>query len=130
MTTLHDAGYLAGSIAGFPRLAHRVAWLVTHGYWPHEIDHINGDRADNRLVNLREVTRKVNSENHAIPRNNTSGAPGVFYHKASGRWYARIAKKYLGMFTTFEEALAVRKAAESEHGYHPNHGRNPVSMEA
>lgn len=127
MITQHSAGYLSGSIMGWPHVAHRVAWLIVNGYWPHEIDHINGNRADNRIKNLREVTRKANSENHAIASNNTSGATGVNFDKKSGRWYAKIAGRYLGMSATFEEALALRKAAELDHGYHPNHGRVPVN---
>lgn len=127
MSTSRPDGYLAGSIQGWPHPAHRIAWVHANGYWPHEIDHINGVRSDNRLSNLREVTRKENSENHALAVTNTSGATGVFFHKASGRWYSKIAHKYLGMSATFEEALAMRKAAELEHGYHPNHGRLPVN---
>lgn len=119
-------GYKATTIFGVPWLAHRVAWLIHYGYLPDEIDHINGDRTDNRITNLRSVTRKENLRNLTIPVTNSSGVVGVFLHKKSGRWYTRIGKTYLGMFPSFEEAVAVRKEAEKAHGYHPNHGKQAV----
>lgn len=109
-------------------LAHRVAWLLTYGEWPEEeIDHINGDRADNRIRNLRSVTRRGNSLNRKRNSNNSSGVCGVSFHKHSRRWAACIIingkNVWLGRFKTIDEAVAVRKAAEREHGFHPNHGR-------
>lgn len=129
-------GALAGSIAhnGYVVLclnwrkyfAHRVGFLLTHGRWPeHPIDHINGVKTDNRLVNLRECPISVNSKNKAKTARNSSGAVGVFQVK--DRWYARIkidgAQRSLGSFTTFDAAVAARRSAEARNGFHPNHGR-------
>lgn len=90
---------------------HRLAWLYVHGAWPtHEIDHINGDRADNRIANLRVVSRAQNSQNQraAHSRNLSSGLLGVGRHK--NRWAARIlfngCRKRLGMYDTPEQAHA------------------------
>lgn len=120
--------YLIGSIAGRTYLAHRVAWAVYYGKWPaHEIDHINGDRADNRIANLRDVTKSVNGRNLKKNRRNASGVTGVFWHEKAGKWSASIgfngSVKYLGVFESIEAAAATRLAAERECGFHPDHGR-------
>lgn len=106
-------GYIYLTVDGTKQLAHRLAWLITHGEWPSEdIDHINGVRADNRLANLRAVPRYVNNENRRKVRadNKVSGATGVTWHHHSRKWIARIhvRKKVhrLGLFDTVEEASA------------------------
>jgi len=108
--------------------AHRVAWLLTHDKWPdNQIDHINGERVDNRLINLRDVTLQENRKNMKKPTNNTSGEMGVVWDKGRQKWQARIRVNgkdmYLGRFKDFDAALARRKQAEIEHGFHANHGR-------
>jgi hypothetical protein len=114
-------GYVRIRIMGRRILGHRLAWAFVHGRLPKGvIDHINGDRRDNRIVNLRDVTRQTNQRNMPINVKNTSGHPGV-YRAPSGRWYAQIGlsrrRLALGTFDTFDEAKAVRCAAEREHGY-------------
>lgn len=108
--------------------AHRLAWLMMTGEWPSlQVDHINGDGFDNRWANLREVTNQENQQNAKLPRDNSSGAPGVWWNKARKQWYAQIGsrehRRRLGQFDRLEDAVAARKAAERELGYHPNHGR-------
>jgi len=70
--------------------AHRLIWLYVYGEMPKEIDHINGDRQDNRLENLRSVTRSQNQFNKAMAQNNTSGYRGVSWHKKSQQWVIRV----------------------------------------
>lgn len=127
-TGVHLTGYRQGRIHGVRFKMHRVVWAMAYGVEPGELDHINGDRADNRLANLREVPRLTNSQNRAMPRSNTSGVQGVTWHKASRKWLAKINDNnrtvYLGTFDSFDEAVAARKAAEVKYGYHANHGRN------
>jgi hypothetical protein len=125
-------GKIAGSIAGFVRrkdgyvqiadaLAHRLAWLYVHGEWPqHEIDHINGIRADNRWANLREASRTLNNQNrHRAHRNNALGVMGV---RLDGKTFIariRVNKKLirLGRFNTQAAASAAYMAARrSMHG--------------
>lgn len=122
-------GYKVGSLCGRRCVsAHRVAYKHFHGIEAvSEVDHINGDRTDNRIVNLRIVTTTENRRNAAAPRTNTSGVVGVYYHSTKRRWKAQITlknrSKHLGYFDTKEDAVACRRAAEREHGFHPNHGR-------
>ena len=108
--------------------AHRIIWKLVHGYDPIEIDHINHNPADNRLANLREVTRSENLKNSSLHKNSTTGVCGV--HERDGLYQARIhangARIHLGYFRTLEEAAEARKQAEQENGFHRNHGRPPV----
>lgn len=127
-STMNGAGYRHGSIFGKFHLAHRVALALVNGGWPDEVDHINGDRTDNRLENLRDASRTENARNMRRHSRNTSGVTGVFWHKQRGKWAARIMMDgsyySLGLFANISDAIAARKAAEISAGYHENHGRS------
>lgn len=107
--------------------AHRLAWLYVYGEWPKgEIDHINGDSTDNRIVNLRDVTTAQNSLNRGLRRNNTSGIKGVSWSKKSQKWLVHIAVNkqllHVGLFDTIEDARAARiEAANRLHGEFARH---------
>lgn len=117
-------GYRKGTVSAKTLLAQRVAWAVFYGRWPEgEIDHINGDRADNRIQNLREVAHVQNQRNLKTPVTNTSGHVGVDWLPGMKRWRVRISERHVGHFKTFDEAVAARRDAERDHGYHENHGR-------
>ena len=95
-------------------ISHRLAWLITHGEWPTEqIDHINGDRSDNRLCNLRECSLVGNMQNlrKAKTTNVTTGLLGASLLKTTGAFRATIGIEgkqiHLGCFKTAEEAHAV-----------------------
>ena len=93
-----------------------------------QIDHINHIRNDNRLMNLRLVSAKVNSRNMSKKTCNTSGLTGVYYaSRYVNPWRALIRvdgkRVTLGSFATKEEAKLARKNAEIKYGFHPNHGR-------
>jgi len=110
-------GYITIGIGGTIYLSHRLAWLYIHGYFTeNQIDHINRNRADNRICNLREVSRSCNRRNSGNPKNNVSGVKGVCWHKQSNLWRSRIThqgKKYnLGLYVLFDEAVCARLAAE------------------
>jgi hypothetical protein len=90
--TMAKHGYREIMFGGKKYYVHRIAWAMTYGEWPSEIDHINRDRLDNRLANLRQVTSSQNKQNRRIQSNNTSGHPGVVYHRASGLWHVWIKR--------------------------------------
>lgn len=118
--TLLSTGYI-GVVVGKKRyLAHRICWVVQFGEWPSDqIDHINGNKADNRLCNLREATNFQNGKNTRTHINNTSGVCGVTYDKVNKRWRSLIKVNgkqiHLGRWPSFEEAVAARKEAESQY---------------
>ena len=121
-------GYRQIQLKSTVYLSHRLVWLYIHGCWPtNQIDHINGVRDDNRLENLRDVTRQENQRNRAKSTNNTSGHTGVYWNKAADKWHSRIKidGKYnnLGLYADLQDAIDVRKAAEKQYGFHTNHGR-------
>jgi hypothetical protein len=121
-------GYRYGCINGHGRLAaHRVIWAIVHNVWPEFIDHINGNRSDNRLINLREVTKSQNAQNQKCRSDNTSGMMGVNWSAQHGRWRVRVQvngrRVHVGMFDTVEKAKEAKIKAEKTHGYGPNHNR-------
>lgn len=115
-----DHGYLRICISGKLLKAHRLAWLYVHGYFPeHDIDHINRVRDDNRISNLREVSRTCNARNASGKAGSSSGVKGV--HKVRDRWTATITVNgytiSLGTFLTKLGAAKARADAEKEHGF-------------
>lgn len=125
--TKHN-GYKEGTIGSSPYLAHRVIWFLMTETWPNQIDHINGDKSDNRWVNLRNVCQQENGMNQKRSSLSTSGRTGVNYHKPSKRWRAIIKvngkRIHLGSFRTFSDAVKCREDAEIKYGFHENHGRD------
>lgn len=123
-------GYVTISILGKRYKAHRLAWYYEYGEMPKhkQIDHINHNRSDNRISNLRLVTHKENSLNQKKPKNNTSGQIGVYWNKKECQWMSRIMidgkRKYLGLFDEFEEAVYAYEEAKKSLGFHKNHGGN------
>ena len=112
-------GYRKISISGHEYLAHHLAWLYVFGVLPrHEIDHINGDRSDNRITNLRDVHRKINTQNQRRRRKDWSPELplGTSFDKARNKFAAYIGHNgktiALGRFDTPEEAGAAYLAAK------------------
>tara|TARA_R100001369_G_C3214878_1_gene148791 strand:+ start:42 stop:539 length:498 start_codon:yes stop_codon:yes gene_type:complete len=106
---------------------HRVVFLMHKGYLPVVLDHIDGDRANNRLDNLRPASLSQNQYNRKLNKNNKSGFKGVSYNSRSKMFYASIRHQtqriFLGSYNTPEEADAVVRAAREElHGNFANHG--------
>lgn len=112
-------GYVQVKIDHKAYKAHRIIWLLKHKELPEEIDHVNGDRSDNRMCNLRATDRAGNTQNRRRFKSNTTGFKGVSVQKSSGKYLANIGLngklKYLGTFSTPEEAHAAYCAAGKKH---------------
>lgn len=126
--SMNDQGYVIIRINNIRYRAHRLAWLCVYGHFPiNEIDHINGVRSDNRIENLRDVTRKENKKNVGKYKTNTSGVNGVRWYEPLSKWHAQIQidnhKIHLGYFENLKDAIAARKSAETNFNFHINHGR-------
>lgn len=118
----NDNGYISIGVKRKWRGAHRLAWLYVHGYMPEsDIDHINRDRTDNRISNLREASRSCNVRNSDVSITNKSGIKGVFWNKRLESWQVYIGIHgeihYLGVHKDKIEAVCHRYAAEQCLGF-------------
>lgn len=123
-----EDGYRRICIDGKRYRAHRLIWLIVHGVWPTNIiDHEDHNTGNNQIGNFRDVTHRENCLNQKLHCTNTSGHAGVYWGKRESRWRAQIYVHgktiHLGRFDSKDEAIAARKLAEQEHGFHPNHGK-------
>lgn len=119
--------YLTISINKSLYLAHRIVYIYVYGVeLSSEIDHINGDGLDNRISNLRQVSRVENCMNIKMRSDSTSGVMGVSFDKKSKKWHAYISKNKkritIGYFDCISEARKARKSHEISLGYHIQHG--------
>lgn len=114
------SGYIAVQTKGKSYLAHRLAWFYVNKIWPmKEIDHINGNKLDNRIVNLREVSRRENAYNRGATKSNKLGLKGI--RKRGNSFEVRIRNKegvvHIDTFCTLSEAqTAYLKLAKEIHG--------------
>lgn len=118
---LNSDGYLCVTVKGNNLLQHHVVWLLHTGEWPQELDHKDGNKANNTFENLRIASTQENQFNKGLRRGSNSGYKGVCLCKRSSRWRAHITKdgktKSLGYFKTrVEAALAYNKAALAHFG--------------
>lgn len=124
-----EHGYRYGAVLGRKVKAHRVAWALHFGVWPcGVIDHINGDRLDNRIANLRDTDHAGNGRNAKRSTANRSGHTGVSWCATQAKWKVQIRdrgrKVTVGRYASLAEAVSARDRANLEFGYHENHGRN------
>lgn len=119
--TLMSIGYRSLMILKKHYYTHRLIWLMEYGELPDIIDHIDGDRLNNRIGNLRSCTRQQNNMNVGPKSNNKTGYKGVSWHKQTSKYMARITDSgkivHLGMFACKHEAArAYNEAALRYHG--------------
>ena len=125
-TNVSVHGYARIGIDGERYPAHRLAWLYVYGRWPtKQIDHINRNRLDNRIVNLREATDAENRQNMSLSVTNKSGVKGVSWDKQRKKWYAKITHNYkqisLGMFDDIKDAAnAYAEEKQRLHTFEPS----------
>ncbi len=117
---IDSKGYGRVCFDGKQYRAHRVVWALFYGQEPNQqIDHINGNKLDNRISNLRLANNAENSRNCKLSKNNSSGITGVVFHKTANKWLAQIMlnrkNHYLGLYDTIEAAAKARKKAETQY---------------
>lgn len=116
---LNNHGYIHTKIDGQRYRNHQLIYLMHHGYIPKQIDHIDRNRTNNRIENLRACTQTENLYNTGVLNRSSTGVKGVNWHNASKKWMVRINVKkktlYLGIFDSFEEASVVATEARSKH---------------
>ena len=106
---------------------HRAIFVMHYGYDPEIVDHINGDKLDNRIENLRAATKSSNMMNSVMPSKNTSVVKGVSWKKELSKWYAQIRVKGVVVWNQYftelsDAAEAVKQARIKYHGEFANHG--------
>lgn len=126
-------GYLRITLFFFGRKVdikfHRMAWLIHYGEWPSGvIDHIDHDKLNNRISNLRDVTNQENIRNSGLAITNTSGYTGVTWNKTAKKWQAQFIRDkklhYLGVFADVETARQAVISGRLADGFHENHGES------
>lgn len=128
--TKYRKKYIQIRCSGLSSTAHRLAWIYIHGAIPlgMEIDHKNGDGTDNRICNLRIVTRAENGKNIKKKSNNTSGFNGVSWSREKCKWSAQITVNgkvmSLGRFKNINDAIEAREKANDKYGFYKNHGQD------
>ena len=126
-TTISKYGYHVGAINKVNLRAVRVIYKLMTGTEPEMIDHIDGNKLNDSWVNLRNVSAAENSKNKKKYTTNKSGVTGVCWDSGNNKWQASIKHNYktiiLGRFDCINDAINARKLADTEYGYHPNHGR-------
>jgi HNH endonuclease len=118
--TVISTGYIGVLVNGKRYLAHRIAWFLHFGEWPiDQINHINGIRTDNSILNLRLATNAQNGKNYGNNKSNKSGFKGVSWCKYTGKWRStiKVDGKTLdkGRYSDINDAIFARGKAEIEH---------------
>ena len=124
--SLYSNGYLNVKLQNKRYGVHRLVFAMHNGYFPKMLDHIDGNKLNNNIENLRPATRSENSSNRGLMTNNTSGIKGVAWHKTSNKWEAscQVNKKRvkIGYFDELSEAeKAVKSFREQHHGVYARH---------
>ena len=125
--TKNKDGYLQVTIMKQKHYIHRLVFLYHHGFLPESVDHVNNDKLDNKIQNLREATLGENNHNIGMNKRNTSGSKGVSWHKKNKKWVVTVRNNkksmYFGSFEDIELAeLVAIEARNKHHKEFANHG--------
>lgn len=123
----NGAGYSRIEVEGCRLFAHVAIFILMTGKRPVVVDHINGDKRDNRWVNLREVSHGENMINKGVYRNSPYGVPGVIFKHGSyvAAFQVGGRRVHVGSFQTLDDARVALINARASHGFHTNHGARP-----
>ncbi len=120
---LSGDGYLQFCVRPKMYKAHRVVWLLHYGSWPvGDLDHINGVKTDNRIVNLRDVNNQDNHKNTKLRSDNKSGYHGITICSRTGYWRVSGDNTTIMVTPCLPKAVIARKSFEVSNGFHINHG--------
>lgn len=112
-------GYLVCTVDGVSQKVHRIIYEMHHGYTPNIVDHIDGNKLNNLIENLRPASTDQNQWNRKLNANNVSGVKGVTWVKSSRKWIAQCAvsnkRHYLGLFDSIEDAKQALTKFRIEH---------------
>lgn len=122
-----STGYRNISLFGRTYLEHQLIWFICNGVWPKgQIDHINQIRDDNRIVNLRDVSKADNARNRSRNPNSKLGEHGIWFNMRTNKYVAEITlngkKVYQKSFDDIDVAINERRIKSLELGFHTNHG--------
>ena len=126
-TAINNAGYNIVGISGKTYRLHRIIFLYHQGYLPNKIDHIDCNRLNNKVENLRPATNEENSRNTKLSKKNKSGVKGVHWASHVNKWLVQVRRgntsKYLGVYKDLELAeLVAIEARDKFHKEYANHG--------
>lgn len=115
--TIDNKGYRVISVGRKRYKAHRIAWYIYYGEWPKsQIDHIDRNKQNNKIDNLRDVTQSVNQFNSGARKDSSTGHRGICWNKKRQKWQVRIQvngkRKELGFFKDINDAISKRKQYE------------------
>jgi hypothetical protein len=118
---VNKRGYIETKVNGRCVKVHRLIFLMHHGYLPTEVDHINGDKLDNRIENLRAATKSQNQQNRKVNKNSKSGVKGVSWQTSTTKWIVQISdgtsQKVWGRYVNLSDAKArADEVREKLHG--------------
>lgn len=120
----HSSGYCSGALHGKNVYAHRVIWKMVHDEEPPAIDHLDGDRQNNTLRNLRATSHRLNMRNRGRHSTNRSGVTGVYWNQVTSKWFAQFRSAGASVsksFESLEDAQAWRVQMAMPHGYTKRH---------
>lgn len=126
----HQFGYYITVVFGKRYRVHHLIFVHMTGEFPTQyVDHIDGDRTNNRWSNLRLATKSENQRNHGVHANSKTGITGVYWYEPLKKFQAQITvngeRIHLGYFESVVDASVARKNADLLYGFHPNHGERP-----
>ncbi len=128
---ISHSGYLVVTFKKKLVKVHHLIYLYMTGNYPDRyVDHIDGDRVNNKWSNLRLVHKVDNQRNQGVQQRNKTGRTGVYWYPPLNKYHAQITtcgkKHHLGYFSEFEDAVKARRKAEERLGFHINHGERPA----